>query len=273
MEIVDLTDYYIKHVVKNNDLAAYEKSYPALFRHYFRYWGRRKSFRRTLSESEVVERASWMKNRLKKIESKFQLAGFDLSSLRVALFVGQCTSNGHACKDGNWVVWLPLETYDTPLKADVFITHEIAHALHYDRTPDFYFSNVTEKRSLSRQLITEGLATYLTIHILGCSKLKALWADYLPQKQTQFWFAECKRRELELYRVIVRRYHETNTTTQLFVAYDATDVFKFRAGYYAGLKLIEGLVREESLTHGELLELPRAKFEKLVYRQLQTLSE
>jgi len=44
MNIINLTNDYIKSILEDNDLRAYEKTYPALFQHYFQYWGDKKNF-------------------------------------------------------------------------------------------------------------------------------------------------------------------------------------------------------------------------------------
>ena len=45
---------------------------------------------------------------------------------------------------------------------------------------------------------------------------------------------------------------------------DPEDVLKFRAGYYAGLRLVEEIAEGKGLSVKELLKIPRGEFEKAI---------
>lgn len=270
MNIIDLTNSYTSEMLKAKNLRAYEQSYPALFSHYFKYWARRKNFSNHLSQAELKKRRKLVTEALKLIEKRLSLAGFEVKNMDIVLFVGQGTSNGHAFKDnGKFMVWLPVEGYETKLQAEIFITHEIIHAFHYTHSPDFYFTNVAEKRSVGRQLITEGLATYLSMKILKIDEGAALWADYIPKNETKIWLQKCRRKEQELYKFILKNFSSGNPKLGLFYAYDPADINNYRAGYYVGLKLIEAVARDMKFSNKELLKIPRKKFENIAKRWLR----
>lgn len=270
MKIIDLTSEYIKHILDADNLASYEKSYPALFQHYFRYWAKRKHFSKTLNKAEVKKRLNLIEPRLSRVEKKINSSGFNISFLKIVLFVGQSTSNGHVFKDNKeFIVWIPIETYSTPLQVDVFITHEIIHSLHYLKLPDFYFNNLTEKRLTSRQLITEGVATYLTKHIIKITQGKALWADFLSKEKTKIWFRECQQKEKELFKFVLKNFSSTNPEISLFHAKNPRNIYEFRAGYFVGLKLLDQIVKTKKMNPKKLLEIPRKKFEKMILEELR----
>ncbi|KPL03950.1 MAG: hypothetical protein AMJ90_02515 [candidate division Zixibacteria bacterium SM23_73_2] len=271
MKIINLTDEYTKHILNNGDLTSYEKSYPALFKHYFKYAAKRNNFKKILNESEVKNKTSLILSRLPKIERKFKKSGFDISSLRLVLFVGQGTSNGHAFKDKReFVVWIPIETYPTTLQVDVFLTHEIIHALHYFRSPGFYFNSITEQRIVSRQLITEGVATYLTKKIMRMTQGEALWADYLPKVKIKSWLSECRKKEKELQKYILRSFFSSDPEISIYFAKNPENIYEFRAGYYIGLKLVYRMVKFHKLNPENLIEMPRKKFEKMILKELKS---
>jgi len=269
MNIIDLTKQYKEKILNLNDLKSYEKSYPSLFSHYFKYWAQRKYFSKKLSWQGVLKRKKIILKSLDKIEKILTKNNFNIRNLKVILFVGQNTSNGHSFFDNNeFVVWLPIEGYETKLQADVFILHEIIHALHYKNCPDFYFNNISEKRSISRQIITEGIATYLSMKLLKTNDDTALWADYISKNKTKKWNNECEKRTLELYKFVLKNYNSSNKKIGLFYASNSDDILNYRAGYYIGLNLIENVVENLKIKDIEILKLPRKKLEIIIKQEL-----
>jgi len=270
MNILDLTESYISEIFKAKDLRSYERSYPALFSHYFKYWAKRKYFSNHLSKNEVKKRKLLVIEALKDLEKRLISARFEMRNMDVVLFVGQGTTIGHAFKDGNkFIVWLPLEGYKTKLQAKIFITHEIIHALHYSHSPDFYFNNIAEKRSVIRQLITEGMATYLSMKVLKEDEGVALWADYLTKSKLKIWLQECRQKEQQLYKLVLKNFSSSNPKIGLFYANDPTDIVNYRAGYYVGLRLVEAVAKEGSLDNQGLINIPRSNFENIAKKWLQ----
>ncbi len=264
VEIRDLTDDYAKFAIESGDLQGYQETYPELFRHYLQYWGSSKTGFARLSERLLRRRSRLIRRMIGDIESLMLKSGFTLTGIEAVLFVGQRTSNGHALRDGDsWIVWLPLEAYPTALQMRVFVTHEILHALHYRESPDFYFDSMAEKRSVVRRLITEGVATWLTMRVLGIDERTALWADYIPRRKIRAWLQECKAKEHELCKFILENLFSSDPAIGVFYAKDADDIFNYRAGYYIGLKLIKHIATSEKITRRNLLAIPRKDFETL----------
>ncbi len=269
MKIIDLTEAYVRRVLGEDDRAAYERSHPALFRHYFEYWADRRRFTPTLDEADLRIRTATVTEVIHRLSPRLTARGWDVTGLRIILFVGQGTSNGHAFRDGDsYAVWIPVETYQSVLGTEVFVTHEIAHAMHYRLMPDFFFTTRAEKLLVSRQLITEGLATYLSSQALKLEIGAALWADYLPPQALQKWLSECRSSEQDLKRFVLENFASDDPRLGLFYARDPRDVFQFRGGYYVGLRFLKELVRRRRLTAGELLRLPRPQFERFALEYL-----
>ncbi len=270
MKITDLVSEYARDILASDNFKAYENSYPALFNHYYRFCGNRKKPFSKLPQEELTRRSKLIRKELIFINDRIAAFGLNIDELDIILFVGKGASNGHAFRDGGrFVVWLPIETYDSQLLARIFITHEIIHALHYAGSPEFYFDSAEEMRSISRRLITEGLATYLTMKILGVDALTALWADYLPDHKADRWFDECRLREKEIYADLLANFSFSNPDVWLFYAADPDNILKYRAGYYAGLRLIQQIIDEGKIEPIDLLTISRKKFEGLIIDRLQ----
>lgn len=264
MNIIDLTENYIDCLSGKIDFRSYERSYPELFSHYFKYWSNRESYSALLTKSEVIKRRNLISGVLNEIEERFLVYNINTKNISLVLFVGQGTSNGHVFRDKEkFVVWIPVECYKTITQARIFVTHEILHSAHYSLSLDFYFENVRDKRSICRQLITEGIATWLTLKILQIDQGVALWADYLSKRDLRLWINECKQGEMELLNLVHKTFRSTSNSIGLFNAGDTSDVTGNRAGYYVGLKLIEGLSEEHRLKSREILRIPRKKLEKM----------
>jgi uncharacterized protein YjaZ len=272
MKIIDLTRRFIEHVIHKGDPEAYWATYPGLFDHYYTFWARRAPFDAALTPEFLKARVELISGELPSIESEFEEAGFSVRHVEVVLFVGQGTTNGHAFRDGDrFIVWIPVETYPTELMVRVFLSHEIAHALHYDRTPDFYFRTPSERKLLARQVLTEGVASYLPLVVLGLDEKTALWADYLPAEKAESWFRKCLRHEQQLNRQVYDRW--SNEETELFVLNDLNDVFKSRGGYFVGLRLVESMIDRSGMDVRSILELEREEFERHALNLLQQSSK
>jgi uncharacterized protein YjaZ len=263
MKIKDLTQNYITDILEKDSLELYKKSMPDLLGHYFEYWALESYFYKSLkTKEEVEEKNNLIKSRLDFIEEKLNDFGFDISDVEIILFVGQNCTNGHAFeKDGKFVVWLPVEAYESSEDVDIFVTHEIIHALHYSVNPNFYFKTKEEKKNVGRQIITEGLATYLTSKVLNISDEKALWADFLNKDELKKWFDSCEEKRYDLYDFVLKNFNSSSEDIQIFWANDPTDVYKYRAGYFVGLELIKEFVKKENVSDIDILKIDRESFE------------
>jgi len=271
MKVTDLTERYIEHVPGGNNLSAYRSSYPALFSHYFEFFGNEQRWAPRLDADQTRRKLQLVKGRLPAMEQAFSRFGLEVRDQRLVLFVGQGTSNGHAFRDGEeFVVWIPVETYATPSDVDVFVTHEIAHALHYTRSPGFYFDTLTDQRRMSRQLVTEGIATYLTVKVMGVSEEEALWADYLSPQGIETWMETCRRQWDQLKRFTLDNFEDSDEAAAFFWAIPENDVFGNRGGYYVGLKIVEEIADRKKLTPIDLLGLPKDEILALTREALRS---
>jgi len=271
MQVIDLTENYLRDYIQNGNRQAYENSFPELFEHFYQFWTRRENDIAQVNSEDIQLRQNWINQLIEKLSRRLIDREYGLEAISLSYFIGVGTTNGHAFKWRNrYCVWLPLETYTSTELVNVFVTHEIVHALHYQHSPAFYFDSRKEKLQISRQLITEGLATYITLKLLGISDLQALWADYLSESDARKWQRACEAEENNLYRLIGERYYESDQDIGIFNAADPKDIYRFRSGYYAGLKLIENYANKNNLTLNNLLQLPRGQFEKDIFELIQS---
>jgi len=266
MRITDLTDVYKDLVIRQNRFEEYVQTAPSLFAHYFSYWAKRPMDGvPVLSERDLQQKQHLLRTRLPIIEETMVRKGLRIHDLSLVLFVGQGTSNGHAfLEQGKSTVWIPVEAYETEKQVDVFVTHEIVHALHYQARPEFFFTSKKEQQQTGRQFLTEGMATCLTKHVLDCGDTTALWADYLPPTQADRWMSDCKEHLSELGKVIYEQWNESPEQNELFLANDPNNIFKYRSGYFAGLWFTEEFMRRENLRPQDLLQVDRKILEQQV---------
>lgn len=263
MQIIDLTENYRRDFIQGGNRQDYENSFPELFDHYYHFWTKRKLAITRVSDDDITIRKVWIDNLINKLKPALAEHELDIDSLVMVYLIGVGTTNGHAFRhDSKFYVWLPLETYTSPLLVDIFVTHEIAHALHYRLSPDFYFEDKDDKLRIGRQLITEGLATYATQKLLGISSMQALWADYLNDDDIRKWLQACESETPNLYRLIADNYYRNNPDIKIFYAANPDDIYQYRSGYYIGLKLIEEYAEITGFSLKDLLGLPRNLFEK-----------
>lgn len=270
MKIIDFTSDYIKYVINGKTSIEkrwdkYEKRHSKFFNHYFHYWSSRKKIIPFLKSNDLT--VEIIENRIKKIVDYYKkiytrfkkLLNDNISEFDLVLFIGVGTTNGHAFKDeGKFKVWIPIETYETERQMEVFIAHEMAHAVHFTLSPSFYFKNKRDIYSISRQIITEGIATYLTVLVNKTDEKDALWADYIPKKEVDRWYRLCKQNEKMLYQNLLKDFDSSDPKIWYFAAGDSTDIQKFRSGYYCGLKLIQKIVKDMPLIN--LLKLDKKDF-------------
>ena len=254
------------------DLTLPEASAPGktIIQHYARFWAGENFVPLPLSEEELTAHRALLLRHLAIAEELLQARQFPIGSVTAALIVGNDSANGHAFLDDNNVIaWFAIESFKSELQAKIFVMHELIHALHYRARPEFAFATVDEKNLLSRQLITEGIATYLTKSLLDVSDEEALWADALPATKLRSWIAACRDATPELCEFTIRHFDSSDPAIELFYASNSQDIFSFRAGYYVGLKVMEAIFREHGFTAGELLRIPFHEMRSLVLEVLR----
>lgn len=269
MRIVDLTEEFIEQVLHNNDPESYEALFPDLFAHYYEFWAVRQAYSAELTEHYIRRQVALIKESLPRFAKRFAESGFVLNDLEVVLFVGHGFSNGHAFQsDRCFVVWIPIEAYPSKLSVEVFVPHEIIHALHYQKVPAFYFHTKKEKNQVSRLIITEGIATFVSMTVMNFDAKTALWADYLDREQVKLWFQECQAQESLMNRYVLDNFYRQDE--ELFtLAGKIDDVLRFRGGYFVGLRLVERILEAEQLNLSNILSLSREKFEQVALEILR----
>lgn len=269
MNIVDLIPGYIKHVLENDNYVLYHKMYPELFEHYYKFWSKLNVHNTRFDRKQIIDSRNRIVSFIKKNYEALKKYNRSFKELKVVLFVGDGFTNGHAFKDKDkLVVWIPVETYSNNTDIQIFVTHELLHGIHYLKVPEFYFTTDEEKRRLSRQLITEGLASYGTQRLTGVSEETALWGDYLTGKKLTNWMNSCEKEFDNLKKFAKENYDSTENGQALFWAADENDIYKYRAGYYLGMKLLQQLDNSEKLGLNGLLSFPRFDLEAAVYELL-----
>jgi len=275
MHIDDLTGAFIELVLESGDGSRYEATFPELFEHYFRYFCPRRDYPTALSAAEVKEKTDRLRRRIPDLERRFIQAGLGLDKIEAVLFVGQGASNGHAFPQGDGIiVWLPVETYSSDSSIDVFVTHEIVHALHYRDSPGFTFDDSQGKNHLARQLITEGLATLLTGEILCVDDTAALWADCVPRDWALNW--ERKRR-VRLSEVAVHALPRLDSSPEdnsffWYTGQEDEDIYRNRTGYLLGMELLRVVCRRERLATANLLRIQRPEMERFGRTALEEMA-
>jgi len=268
--IIDLTDSYVKNVLKNGDTDNYEKSYPELFDHYYKYWADRSTKLTDISEETISLQRDLILNNLEEIESKFFENGIFIRDIDLVLFVGNNTSNGHAMIMNNKVItWIPVETYTSEKRVKSFVPHELLHSIHYNIKWEFYFKDSLSKNNILRQLITEGLATYYTSKMMDISVNDSIWGGYLSPSEIIEWKKSIISSEKEIIQFILVNCNSSIENCGLFTLFDKTNIMNFRPGYYIGYKLIEQLVLENEYSFLDIIMLNSNVFRNKVIDKLE----
>lgn len=269
MHVTDLTEYYLRYVIQQDDTARYEATFPQLFEHYYAFWAQPQSYSFRDAEKVVFQR-NLILERLPSLSERFERKGLKSTDIDVTIFVGHGTSNGHAFPlMGRWIVWLPVESYHSAQSVDIFVSHEMAHALHYQQQPDFYFKDKKDKNQVFRQLVTEGIATLSSKEILDVSDEQALLANYLPFERVQQWYKACLERKEKLFRVVANNLESSDEQNRLFSFSETDNVLENRAGYYAGLVLVEHYAKQQSLTLRDLFAINKEEFWRIIQSLLK----
>ncbi len=272
IRLLDLTPAYFQaRDLRDGGLSV---AYPQLFQHYYRFWADLDDDI-GLDEMQIRRRAHLVRSRLPGVQRAFSEHDF-VGARDVVLFVGKGSSNGHAFWDDarrTFVVWLAVEAYATPLQIDVFATHELLHAWHYTFQPAFYFQDQATKNLIGRQIITEGLATWGTLEVLGCDDLTALWADYVSRDFAQRWYQQCQNREPEMAQYLLHAWHAHPADNAWFAMWDEHDVTQYRGGYYMGLQVMRFLHKHFGLDLHALLRFDAQALEALALTALEKMAQ
>jgi hypothetical protein len=271
MRVVDLIPGYIKYIIEEDNYVRYQNMYPQLFEHYYKFWAKRTIHQSVLKKNEIIKKRDIIISAIKKVVPTLVKFNSKIKDIPIALFIGEDNSNGHAfLDDKEFVVWIPVERYSTYEEARVFVTHEIIHAIHYSMNREFYFVTKEEKNKISRMLFTEGIATYLTRELLKLSDKEALWADYLKKRKLNDWMEQCVAKLTEMRQFIRKNFDSSDVNIKIFNTDNPKDIFSNRCGYFAGLKLIDYIVKTHNLKSEELLLVSKTDTEKFAIDWLES---
>ena len=194
---------------------------PELFDDYIRFWGSRPlSDVRIPSHEECQDRVNTIRDVYGEVGSRLvEMAGLTGPPPDLIVIVGSGSASGHAVKIGeSFAAWVDVVSLPTPKQIRVFVTHELAHALHYTVNPSRYHSPATF-HIVIRKLWTEGVATYLTMRTLDCTPEEALWADFLSPEELERWMARCSQNERRLWTKLEEAAWQTDTGDKFFFFY------------------------------------------------------
>lgn len=217
------------------------------------------------TESEKEPFVDWVS----KLNDKLKASNLD-ADISIVLVTGCDTSNGHAfLQNRRGIAWISTSEYSSQKSIEVFVTHEVIHAIHYQNVPEYCFEKKEEKNHTGRQLITEGVATYATQVLLDVSESNALWVDYLPVNELDVLMKRYEENLSVTAEHIARDWDKTDTA--YFYANDPSDVDSYRSGYYLGRLVIESVAKRCNYSLRDLLELDRNTLDGEIIREIKLL--
>ncbi|MBU3093092.1 hypothetical protein KPL35_13540 [Clostridium sp. CF011] len=185
---------------------------------------------------------------LSKIEIK--------NDIGLIIFIGDGKIDGHSIilnnssyvfVDIKAIISRSNKNYDL----DVFLSHEIIHAVHYDLNKEFYLKNYnsTEDKYL-KTLIVEGVATYISMFIFGISENLGYWFGFLENDEVNEWVYNCKKMKttigINLKGLIADKKFDKNIYDKLFCIKSKKITF-YRIGYYYGCEIIKNICYENNI--------------------------
>lgn len=260
MKIINLFNNYIQYT-RDGDLKKYFSACPQLFSHYTKYWINNKKFHPNHSIEVLRENLGHIITVMPEIERDLTQFGLDIKNLTVIIFVGASATNGHAFQDndGQFVVWLPIEAYATELRAKIFVTHEMIHAIHYTIMPSLYFKNIEEMKNLGNCLVAEGCASYLTMKVLNIASSKSLFADYISSSRADDLMAQYYKEEQKI-RSFAKKNFDKSGNFSMFYASNQHRITEYKAGYVLGLRLCEEIIKKLQIPDTDVLTIEKEKF-------------
>jgi uncharacterized protein YjaZ len=130
-----------------------------------------------------------------------------------------------------------ISMHINPNDVEKIMAHEYSHILHYDRRPD-------ELLTLSRELVAEGMAVFLTNQIIKDIKVSSS-IPFMPEES----FDWCMENEQLIKDSIMLDLNDT--TMQLFTRYISDGSiakppkgFVQKTGYFAGYRIVEECIKQ-----------------------------
>ncbi len=131
---------------------------------------------------------------------------------------------------------------DFCLKAQLF--HEIAHAIHYYYSHEFYPKKSPRSDIYLKRMIGEGIATYISFKALDITPEKYYWFGLLDKTETAEWIKKCKSLKKHtaklFYSVILKNEKDEKLFYSLFSVSGSgkDDWINGRCGYYYGFNIV-----------------------------------
>ncbi len=158
----------------------------------------------TLSNEKIElinEAASLLKETLKVVIPSLENTFSDTQHLEIIMIVGEGYIDGHGVIVSNKpYVIIDLGTIAESLHEydlEVFLIHEIIHALHYNVCPSMYFRNYSGLADdYIKRLVSEGIATYATGRLHSKESGFEYWLGHFTVKETNEWIDLCERRKM-----------------------------------------------------------------------------
>lgn len=218
------------------------------------------------SSSDSVRFLQWFT----ELDEILVSAGIE-SMVDIAILDGCQSSNGHALLlNGRPTAWVSVSNYPSDETIKVFGTHEVIHALHYGYMPEYHFESKLEKDHVGRQLVTEGLATFVTEKLLNLSESEALWSDYLMPNDLELLMDEYRKHQSESATNILRDWDKSDSL--YFYANDRNDIDKYRSGYFIGRAIVARIAEQDEIGIYELLTMSRSMLDGKVKDVLKNMS-
>jgi hypothetical protein len=264
MYVLDLVTPHLEHLAAGGTTAQFVEQHPVPYEHYRRFWWEPVPATGGLDADHLRQTVLRIGAALPEVEARLSRIGLETGEHELLLFVGGGGPNGHALRTPRgFAAWIAVEVPWSERGLAAFLPHEIAHATHYARSPDFHFEDEVQLRHVGRTLICEGLATRAAMLASKLDAGEALWGDVLVGEERADWLRACEARDGELRRRLLADF-DTSPQASPFFYLDPTADVPERAGYYVGLSVVRELERELGLRVDQLMDLERPVLEQRV---------
>ena len=165
-------------------------------------------------------------------------------------FIGDGTIDGHGLiiNDTPYGIF-ELSTLKEGLKqyrADVFLTHELLHPLHYQQNGEYFPRNwKSPEEYYFKRMFSEGLATYFSKEILKIPVNDAYWFGFLEEEALQKWMNYCEKEKAVIGNKLKKSLEDQRLNSalyrQLFSIEGFENLTEYRLAYYYGCGIIKSI--------------------------------
>ena len=232
----------------------------AFFKEYFRVFRHNKGFKINVIENINLEDVIKLSDRLVSIFidklSMLSKLGID-NHIGMIIFIGDGKVDGHAIMlDGMSYIFIDLAAgirrITVDFNWDVFISHEIIHALYYKFNKAFYPGQyMTNEEIYMKRLIDEGMATYMSIRIFQLEDSLGYWLGLLKADEVKKWIVNCKKMKIaigmQLEKIINSEVYDKSLYNRLFCIEARESILTYRLGYYYGVQIIKDIDHSQKI--------------------------